>query len=439
VATVPGAVVLVTNGTYATGGRTVGTGLLMNRVVVDKPLTIQSVNGPGSTIIQGLGYPANGSNSVRCVYLTNAASLIGFTLTNGGTLGLDYSFIDQNAGGVWCASSMATVSNCVIAGNSAYSDGGGAWSGTLNNCILTGNSAGQGGGAACSVLNNCKLQTNSVVWAGGGAYGSALNNCALSGNSAELGGGAYDSSLSNCTLTGNSALVGGGAGGDSSGGLCTLNNCIVSFNSAQSGGNYDTNCFLNHCCTTPMPTNGSCNITNAPLFVDYASGNLRLQSNSPCINAGNNAHAPAGPDLDGNPRIAGGTVDIGAYEFQNPSSVISYAWLQQYGLPTDGSVDYADPDGDSMNNWQEWRAGTDPNNALSALRMVSAVPTGTNVTVTWQSVVGVNYFLERSTNLAAPTSFAPVTTAIRGQPGTTAYTDTSTVGPGPFFYRVGVQ
>jgi hypothetical protein len=33
-----------------------------------------------------------------------------------------------------------------------------------------------------------------------------------------------------------------------------------------------------------MPTNGVGNITNAPLFVDYTHGNLRLQSNSPCVN-----------------------------------------------------------------------------------------------------------------------------------------------------------
>ncbi len=47
-----------------------------------------------------------------------------------------------------------------------------------------------------------------------------------------------------------------------------------------------------------------------------ANGDLRLQSNSPCINAGNNAYVSNTIDLDGNPRIVSGTVDIGAYEYQ---------------------------------------------------------------------------------------------------------------------------
>jgi hypothetical protein len=199
------------------------------------------------------------------------------------------------------------------------------------------------------------------------------------------------------------------------------------------------NTLMNYCCTTPQRTNGVGNITNVPLFLDTNGwANLRLQSNSSCINAGKDAFAPAGPDLDGNPRIVGGTVDIGAYGFHSPASVISYAWLQQFGLPRDGSADRTDPDGDGMNNWQEWRCGTDPTNALSALRLLAPVDVGTNVVVSWQSVAVVNYFLERSTSLSVPAAFTTVATNIPGQPGATTYTDTNAPGPRPWFYRVGV-
>lgn len=53
----------------------------------------------------------------------------------------------------------------------------------------------------------------------------------------------------------------------------------------------------------------------SPLFISTA--NSRLQSSSPCINSGlNSAIDGYDTDLDFNPRIVGGTVDIGAYEYQ---------------------------------------------------------------------------------------------------------------------------
>jgi hypothetical protein len=118
--------------------------------------------------------------------------------------------------------------------------------------------------------------------------------------------------------------------------------------------------------------------------------------------------------------------------------VISYAWLQQFGLPTDGSADASDSDADGHTTWQEWRCQTCPTNALSALRLLSASPGGSDVTVSWQSVAGVNYFLERSTNLTATPPFTLLAPNISGQPGTTSYTDTNVATLGPLFYRVGV-
>ena len=64
----PTAVVLVTNGVYSSGGRS-KSGALTNRVVVDKPLLVVSVNGPDSTFIEGRWDPVsiNGPSAVRCV------------------------------------------------------------------------------------------------------------------------------------------------------------------------------------------------------------------------------------------------------------------------------------------------------------------------------------------------------------------------------------
>jgi hypothetical protein len=118
--------------------------------------------------------------------------------------------------------------------------------------------------------------------------------------------------------------------------------------------------------------------------------------------------------------------------------VISYAWLQQYGLPTDGSADFADPDADGHTTWQEWRCGTCPTNPLSALRLLSASQAGANVTVTWQSVAGVSYFLEHSTGLEATSCFTLLATNVTGLPATTTYTDTNAAKLAPLFYRVGV-
>lgn len=544
-ATAPGESVLVSDGIYTVGATSAGT-TTTNRVAIQQKIRVSSLNGPLVTAIQGQRASAGGGlgpDAVRCVYLGSGAVLDGFTLTNGSTTSFD------DGGGVFCQSSTATVTNCILSANYAYlgagafsgnfinctfqfnsayssgggcyistltnctlynnganntaggavnatlynctlsrnsagnygggmasstlnncvldhntaqyggasgygtlnncivtnnygyTDGGGMYYGTANNCLFQGNGAGnsvdtgEGGGAAYyGTLNACLILNNSGTWYGGGTFNSTVNNCVLSGNSTLYGGAAYGGTLKNCTVVGNSGFFSGG-GVDQ----CACYNSIICYNTQAGGTNNYTgaNTFSN-CCTSPDPGAGSGNITNEPLLVNLAAGDLRLLSNSPCINSGNNSFSPAGSDLDGNPRISGGTVDIGAYEFQNPASLISYAWLQQYGLPTDGSADSLDTDGDGMTNWQEWRAGTVPTNAASVLSLQVPATAPSGATITWQSVSGIKYYVQRAVP-ASSLTFLTIQSNILGTAATTSFMDTNAVGLGQALYRVGVQ
>ncbi len=436
----------------------------------------------------GGGYFSNFAKPANCIFEQNSAVFGGGLYIETGTV-KDCQFIENsaetNGGGIFSSSSTTFVTNCVLADNhagfgaggyngvfagctirgnvatnegggiylftysqpgtssnnlvfhnSALGNGGGVVNGTWINCAISNNSAGGNGGGAIGVsLDHCRLLNNTATTNGGGGCFVKLSNSLVTGNHARRGGGLYDSgnySVESSTIVENTASEsGGGIFAD----LMQVRSSIVYFNTAPTAPNYagTVNTFS---CLTPLPA-GTGNIDGDPAFIDPANGNFRLQTNSPCINTGGGPSSPT--DLDDRPRFVGGHIDMGAYEFQGPGVGEFTDWLQQNGLPTSGSADHQDTDEDRMDNWQEWIAGTSPTNAASLLQMYSPSNSVNGITVTWQSVPGKTYFLQRGSDLAAQPAFSSIESNLVGQAGFTSFTDSTATNYNSYFYRVGVQ
>ena len=247
--TIPGGTVWVSNGVYMTGGAEAAG--LMTRVAVTNPVTVRSVNGPGSAMIVGQpGSFGQWNDAYRGVYLIEGAVLDGFTVSNG------FSDLNGYGAGVFGAGPGAVLTNCLLTANygggaygvtlracvlsnnvSVYTTagGGGARQCVLLGCLLVGNTADVGGGgAADSVLSNCVVKANGGVTGslgGGGAANSTLYDClVISNQAASRGGGVGSCVARGCTLQGNTAGVGGGAHGSQ------LEHCLVTNNHASSSG-----------------------------------------------------------------------------------------------------------------------------------------------------------------------------------------------------------
>jgi hypothetical protein len=280
-----GDTVWVADGTYA------GTG---NKDLswIGKHITVRSENGPNNCIIdcqnsgKGFTFDSTGQNSSDIIR--------GFTIMKGNVGGS----ID-NSGGIYCNSSSPTITNCVITGNSAVYGGG-------INCYYS----------SSPTITNCTISNNNTIDWGGGIncyYSSSptITNCVITGNSAVYGGGIcsyFNSSpaITNCIILNNSAASSGG------GISCHYAGASINYNNVWNNNPNNYNGISDQ-----AGING--NISDDPEFV--SGGDYHLGFSSPCINAGLNSAVPVWltADLDGNLRIVNGTVDMGAYEFHQPS------------------------------------------------------------------------------------------------------------------------
>jgi len=200
--------------------------------------------------------------------------------------------------------SNPTVTDCIFLSNAAHLHGGGIYNWKsdpdVTNCIFSGNTAttAHGGGMMNNYYSSPKVANcifTSLNTAGGGGGGMAnsigcnpiVTNCTFTSNSSSNGGGMFNynskPTVINCILWGNTPpqIVNSGSVP------------VVTYSDVQGG--YE----------------GTGNIDADPMFAD-ADG--RLLAGSPCIDAGDSSVVAVTTDLDGNPRIQGACVDMGAFE-----------------------------------------------------------------------------------------------------------------------------
>jgi hypothetical protein len=262
-----------------------------------------------------------------CTISSNSASAAvdagGGGVSNGGTAILTDCTISgnsaQNGGGVDESSGnggTVSLTGCTISGNSAYFGGGLDGTATLSGCTISGNSARYGGGASGDLtLTNCTVAENSA-YSGGGISGFAtLTDCTIVANSASLFGGGFDSDsglaskLTGTIVADNTAAVSGT--GDIGGTVTGSYNLIGTGGSGGLTNNVDGNVVgVANPLLAPLGNYGGSTQTIAPL------------PGSPAIGNGT-AVSTIATDQRGAPRPTSGATDIGAFQDQGYTLVVS--------------------------------------------------------------------------------------------------------------------
>ncbi|MCX6994202.1 MAG: hypothetical protein NT011_13815 [Kiritimatiellaeota bacterium] len=323
----------------------------------------------------------------NCIIMRNYAMNPHSDYNRAGGGGIYMGVNTANSGGVWNCTVSGNSAYQSGGGISVFR--GGPWK--IMNCTVSGNSArgksNSGGGIylnpvdlTSTIISNCWVISNYCIWYSGGVflnYTAQCHDSVIIGNTAEFyeGGGirmGANSLVRNCLIANNLCLSNtADGGGIAISGRALIQNCTIvsntstartggvratqatkiensiiwgnsgsgsysnwyiypSTNPAASGwGGYTTNTFTN-CCTSPQIVDVCAaevnTITNDPRFVNNVT-DFRLQSGSPCINAGvNREWMENALDVYGNRRIDNfrKTVDIGAYEYLSRGTLFGF-------------------------------------------------------------------------------------------------------------------
>ena len=345
----------VVSSNSVTGGAAGGTGAAGNGGGINNNGTMSLTNSiiQGNSATGGAGADANGGGLFNEINLTLSTCTIAFNSATGGAGSLGGT---GQGGGIGNDLGTVEVDRSTLNGNSATGGAGGAGTGgigqgggiangfgsfTLESSTVSGNEAVKGSGASAlaspragGVFNgfgsltilNSTITANEIPGAastdGGGMLNSSghleVTNTIVAGNSlpVDLANGSAATSLSGYNLY-------GGTNGPLTSGVGDL------FNVAPADVKLG-----------PLQDNGGPTFTHA------------LLCGSPAINAGSNSNAPA-TDQRGFARIVGGTIDIGAFEYNNSPPAITCPSAATNCIPAAGhpltvSVDVSDPDGDPL-------------------------------------------------------------------------------------------
>lgn len=224
--------------------------------------------------------------------------------------------------GIYCESANPTIANNIITGNSLGIDCSES-NPTVRNNDIDGNDAGINCcNSSPSVINN-NISGNSY-----GIYCWSLSNPSISNNSVYGNGNGIFCDYSNPSISNNIVVFNAIGISNNDGGSPTLKkNCIYGNTSNYSG----------------MPA-GETDMEKDPLQENWRYGKVHLQPNSPCIDAGDSSIVDGSwLDIDGQPRILGKGVDIGADE--------SDGTLWTVNSPI---VVYVSPNGNDSNDGLSW-------------------------------------------------------------------------------------
>jgi len=266
------------------------------------------------------------------------------------------NYADDRGGGMYNREGNPTVIGTTFFQNTAREMGGGMFnlraSPTIKECRFTNNFANKGAGMrnyidSHPIVTDSLFDFNHAGEEGGGMDNRKNSNpvvtaCQFIGNTAASGGGGMHNYVGRAVATGNPTIQSSLFFGNSapSGSAMrnndpdpTIINSTFAFNegTAISSRNGSVPLIKNSIFwgNTGGSINGPASVSYSdieggfagdgnmdldPLFVSPANDDYHLMTWSPLIDAGTNDPPLPTTDLDGEPRIMGGTVDMGAYE-----------------------------------------------------------------------------------------------------------------------------